>query len=83
MERKRQNKLELKLNRLRLLRVKNTQDKMEISYQILEEDIEPDLRQSLIYSIRLLETIDQLLGLLEGVGAILLGQKKEIEKSQS
>jgi hypothetical protein len=83
MERKRQNKLELRLNRLRILRMKNTQDKMEISYQILEEDIEPDLRQSLIYSIRLLETIDQLLGLLEGVGAILEGQKKEIEKSQS
>ena len=69
------NKAELTLDKLRLLRVKNTQEKQAISYIILEEDIEPILRQSLICNVRLLETIDHLLGLLEGIGIIITKEK--------
>ena len=68
---KEKNKAELTLDKLRLLRVKNTQEKQAISYIILEEDIEPILRQSLVCNVRLLETIDHLLGLLEGIGTII------------
>ena len=69
------NKAELMLDKLRLLRVKNTQEKQAISYIILEEDIEPILRQSLVCNVRLLETIDHLLGLLEGIGTIITKEK--------
>jgi len=72
---KEKNKAELTLDKLRLLRVKNTQEKQEISYIILEEDIEPILRQSLVCNVRLLETIDHLLGLLEGIGIIITKEK--------
>jgi len=68
-------KVELILDKLRLLRVKNTQEKQAISYIILEEDIEPILRQSLACNVRLLETIDHLLGLLEGIGMIITKEK--------
>ena len=68
-------KVELILDKLRLLRVKNTQEKQAISYIILEEDIEPILRQSLVCNVRLLETIDHLLGLLEGIGTIITKEK--------
>jgi len=69
------NKAEITLDKLRLLRVKNTQEKQAISYIILEEDIEPILRQSLVCNVRLLETIDHLLGLLEGIGMIITKEK--------
>ncbi len=72
---KEKEKVELTLDKLRLLRVKNTQEKQAISYIILEEDIEPILRQSLVCNVRLLETIDHLLGLLEGVGIIITKEK--------
>jgi hypothetical protein len=72
---KEKNKAELTLDKLRLLRVKNTQEKQAISYIILEEDIEPILRQSLVCNVRLLETIDHLLGLLEGIGIIITKEK--------
>jgi hypothetical protein len=72
---KEKNKAELTLDKLRLLRVKNTQEKQAISYIILEEDIEPMLRQSLVCNVRLLETIDHLLGLLEGIGIIITKEK--------
>ncbi len=72
---KEKNKAELTLDKLRLLRVKNTQEKQAISYIILEEDIEPLLRQSLVCNVRLLETIDHLLGLLEGIGTIITKEK--------
>ena len=72
---KEKDKAELTLDKLRLLRVKNTQEKQAISYIILEEDIEPILRQSLICNVRLLETIDHLLGLLEGIGTIITKEK--------
>jgi len=72
---KEKNKAELTLDKLRLLRVKNTQEKQAISYIILEEDIEPILRQSLVCNVRLLETIDHLLGLLEGIGTIITKEK--------
>jgi len=75
---KEKNKAELTLDKLRLLRVKNTQEKQAISYIILEEDIEPILRQSLVCNVRLLETIDHLLGLLEGIGIIIT--KEELTK---
>ena len=68
-------KVELTVDKLRLLRVKNTQEKQAISYIILEEDIEPILRQSLVCNVRLLETIDHLLGLLEGIGIIITKEK--------
>ncbi len=68
-------KVEQILDKLRLLRVKNTQEKQAISYIILEEDIEPILRQSLVCNVRLLETIDHLLGLLEGIGIIVTKEK--------
>ena len=68
-------KVELILDKLRSLRVKNTQEKQAISYIILEEDIEPILRQSLVCNVRLLETIDHLLGLLEGIGTIITKEK--------
>ena len=76
---KEKNKAELTLDKLRLLRVKNTQEKQAISYIILEEDIEPILRQSLVCNVRLLETIDHLLGLLEGIG-IIITKEKPIKK---
>ena len=72
---KENDKVELILDKLRLLRVKNTQEKQAISYIILEEDIEPILRQSLVCNVRLLETIDHLLGLLEGIGTIITKEK--------
>ncbi len=72
---KEKNKAEPTLDKLRLLRVKNTQEKQAISYIILEEDIEPILRQSLVCNVRLLETIDHLLGLLEGIGIIITKEK--------
>jgi hypothetical protein len=72
---KEDDKVELTLDKLRLLRVKNTQEKQAISYTILEDDIEPILRQSLICNVRLLETIDHLLGLLEGIGVIITKEK--------
>jgi len=72
---KEKNKAEITLDKLRLLRVKNTQEKQAISYIILEEDIEPILRQSLVCNVRLLETIDHLLGLLEGIGTIITKEK--------
>ena len=72
---KEKNKAELTLDKLRLLRVKNTQEKQAISYIILEEDIEPILRQSLVCNVKLLETIDHLLGLLEGIGTIITKEK--------
>ena len=72
---KENDKVELTLDKLRLLRVKNTQEKQAISYIILEEDIEPILRQSLVCNVRLLETIDHLLGLLEGIGIIITKEK--------
>ena len=72
---KEKNKAEITLDKLRLLRVKNTQEKQAISYIILEEDIEPNLRQSLVCNVRLLETIDHLLGLLEGIGTIITKEK--------
>ncbi len=72
---KEKNKVEITLDKLRLLRVKNTQEKQAISYIILEEDIEPILRQSLVCNVRLLETIDHLLGLLEGIGTIITKEK--------
>ena len=72
---KEKNKAEITLDKLRLLRVKNTQEKQAISYIILEEDIEPILRQSLVCNVRLLETIDHLLGLLEGIGTIITNEK--------
>jgi len=72
---KEKNKAELTLDKLRLLRVKNTQEKQAISYIILEEDIEPILRQSLVCNVRLLETIDHLLRLLEGIGLIITKEK--------
>ena len=68
-------KVKLTLDKLGLLRVKNTQEKQAISYIILEEDIEPIPRQSLICNVRLLETIDHLLGLLEGIGIIITKEK--------
>ena len=77
---KEKNKAELTLDKLRLLRVKNTQEKQAISYIILEEDIEPILRQSLVCNVRLLETIDHLLGLLEGIGIIIIIKEKPIKK---
>ncbi len=73
---KEKNKAEITLDKLRLLRVKNTQEKQAISYIILEEDIEPILRQSLVCNVRLLETIDHLLGLLEGIGTIITKEKQ-------
>ena len=72
---KEKNKAEITLDKLRLLRVKNTQEKQAISYIILEEDIEPILRQSLVCNVRLLETIHHLLGLLEGIGTIITKEK--------
>ena len=72
---KEKNKAEITLDKLRSLRVKNTQEKQAISYIILEEDIEPILRQSLVCNVRLLETIDHLLGLLEGIGTIITKEK--------
>ena len=72
---KEKNKAEITLDKLRLLRMKNTQEKQAISYIILEEDIEPILRQSLVCNVRLLETIDHLLGLLEGIGTIITKEK--------
>ncbi len=72
---KENDKVEQILDKLRLLRVKNTQEKQAISYIILEEDIEPILRQSLVCNVRLLETIDHLLGLLEGIGIIITKEK--------
>jgi len=72
---KEKSKAEITLDKLRLLRVKNTQEKQAISYIILEEDIEPILRQSLVCNVRLLETIDHLLGLLEGIGTIITKEK--------
>jgi hypothetical protein len=81
---KENDKVELVLDKLRLLRVKNTQEKQAISYIILEEDVEPILRQSLVCNVRLLETIDHLLGLLEGIGIIITKEertyKSEINK---
>ena len=77
---KEKNKAEITLDKLRLLRVKNTQEKQAISYIILEEDIEPILRQSLVCNVRLLETIDHLLGLLEGIGTIITKEKPIKEK---
>ena len=74
MEKEKSN-AEITLDKLRLLRVKNTQEKQAISYIILEEDIEPILRQSLVCNVRLLETIDHLLGLLEGIGTIITKEK--------
>jgi hypothetical protein len=68
-------KVEMILDKLRLLRVKNNQEKQAISYIILEKDIEPTLRQSLVGNVRLLETIDHLLGLLEGIGVIITKEK--------
>ena len=79
---KEKNKAELTLDKLRLLRVKNTQEKQAISYIILEEDIEPILRQSLVCNVRLLETIDHLLGLLEGIG-ITITKEKPIKVKQT
>jgi hypothetical protein len=58
--------------------VKNTQEKQTISYLILEKDIEPILKQSLVCNVSLLETIDHLLGLLEGIGIIIT--KENLEK---
>jgi len=78
---KENDKVELTLDKLRLLRVKNTQEKQAISYIILEEDIEPILRQSLVCNVRLLETIDHLLGLLEGIGLIIT--KEKLTKSKT
>jgi hypothetical protein len=78
---KENDKVELTLNKLRLLRVKNTQEKQAISYIILEEDIEPILRQSSVCNVRLLETIDHLLGLLEGIGLIIT--KEKLTKSKT
>jgi len=72
---KEKNKAEITLDKLRLLRMKNTQEKQAISYIILEEDIEPILRQSLVCNVRLLETIDHLIGLLEGIGMIITKEK--------
>ena len=72
---KEKSKAEITLDKLRLLRTKNTQEKQAISYIILEEDIEPILRQSLVCNVRLLETIDHLLGLLEGIGTIITKEK--------
>jgi len=72
---KEKSKAEITLDKLRLLRTKNTQEKQTISYIILEEDIEPILRQSLVCNVRLLETIDHLLGLLEGIGTIITKEK--------
>ena len=80
---KEKNKAELTLDKLRLLRVKNTQEKQAISYIILEEDIEPILRQSLVCNVRLLETIDHLLGLLEGIGTIITKEKSTKIKQTS
>jgi hypothetical protein len=68
-------KVEMILDKLRLLRVKNNQEKQAISYIILEKDIEPTLRRSLVGNVRLLETIDHLLGLLEGIGVIITKEK--------
>ena len=65
---KEKNKAEITLDKLRLLRVKNTQEKQAISYIILEEDIEPILRQSLVCNVRL----------LEGIGIIIT--KEELTK---
>ena len=62
---KEKEKVELTLDKLRLLRVKNTQEKQAISYIILEEDIEPILRQSLVCNVRL----------LEGIGTIITKEK--------
>ena len=78
---KEKSKAEITLDKLRLLRVKNTQEKQAISYIILEEDIEPILRQSLVCNVRLLETIDHLLGLLEGIGLIIT--KEKLTKSKT
>ena len=77
MDGKELNLLEQKLDKVRQVRLTNTEEKRNISNQILEEDIESDSRQILVHNFRLLETIDCLLGLLEGIGEILIQNNRK------
>ncbi len=77
MDGKELNLLEQKLDKVRQVRLTNTEEKRTISNQILEEDIESDSRQILVHNFRLLETIDCLLGLLEGIGKILIQNNRK------
>jgi hypothetical protein len=77
MDGKELNLLEQKLDKVRQVRLTNTEEKRTISNQILEEDIESDSKQILVHNFRLLETIDCLLGLLEGIGKILIQNNRK------
>jgi hypothetical protein len=77
MDGKELNLLEQKLDKVRQVRLTNTEEKRNISNQILEEDIESDSRQILVHNFRLLETIDCLLGLLEGIGKFFIQNNRK------
>ncbi len=54
------------------LRMANHQEKRDAADILLEEDLESDIRDSLVYAHTLLEKLDILLAVLEGVGNLLV-----------
>ncbi len=66
-----------KVEQIRRYKLANHQEKRDIADILLIEDLEAESRLPLAYHHELLEKIDLLLGILEGIGELIIEFKEQ------
>jgi hypothetical protein len=66
-----------KVEQIRRYKLANYQEKRDIADILLMEDLEAESRLPLAYHHELLERIDLLLGILEGIGELIIESKEQ------
>jgi len=66
-----------KIEQIRRHKLANYQEKRDIADILLMEDLEIESRRSLAHNHELLERIDLLLGILEGIGELIIEVKEQ------
>ena len=66
-----------KVEQIRRYKLANYQEKRDIADILLMEDLEAESRLPLAYHHELLERIDLLLGILEGIGELIVKFKEQ------
>jgi len=73
-----------KVEQVRKHKLANYQEKRNIADTLLMEDLEVESRVTLTYAHELLERIDLLLGILEGIGELIVKFKEqEMKRNES
>jgi len=66
-----------RVEQIRRYKLANYQEKRDIADILLMEDLEAESRLPLVYHHELLERIDLLLGILEGIGELIIEFKEQ------